>query len=154
MFKQVDTSITAWSTLWRELDLWHRAGNTATFWWRDDDAVAETVQLHRLDALSRALAVPVSLAVIPACLDDSLPRYMQGRDNLTVLQHGYAHSSYAARGVKKIEIGGERSTQAIADELADGCRQLRQAFGGQFFPVLVPPWHRICLLYTSPTPPD
>jgi hypothetical protein len=42
-----------WATLQRELDRWAESGKTATFWWRDDDAVEETPQLQTLDALSR-----------------------------------------------------------------------------------------------------
>jgi len=136
-------TVTAWRTLRRELDLWSASGNIATFWWRDDDAVSDSAQLHRLDALSRELNVPVAIAVIPAKLDDSLPRFLRGRDNFTVLQHGYSHTSYAALGVKKIEVGGERSTEVIKDELELGHRSLSSSFGQQFIPVLVPPWNRI-----------
>ena len=97
-----------WQTLQRELDLWAESDATATFWWRDDDAVSESPQLHTLDALSRELNVPVAVAVVPAQLDGSLPRYLRDRDNFTVLQHGYSHTSYAARGVKKIEVVATR----------------------------------------------
>ena len=43
-----------WAVLEAELDLWQAAGRTASFWWRDDDAVAAT------PALSRLLALPES----------------------------------------------------------------------------------------------
>ena len=132
-----------WQTLQRELDLWAGSGNTATFWWRDDDAVSESPQLHTLDALSRDLNVPVAIAVVPAQVDGSLPRYLRDRDNFTVMQHGYSHISYAASGVKKIEVGGERATATITSELALGCRILNSSFEDQFIPVLVPPWNRI-----------
>ncbi len=136
-------TVSAWRTLQRELDLWANSGNIATFWWRDDDAVSESAQLHRLDALSCELGVPVAIAVIPAKLDDSLQHFLRDRDNFTVLQHGYSHTSYAAKGVKKIEVGGERSVGAITDELTFGRRVLGSSFGHRFLPVLVPPWNRI-----------
>ena len=133
----------AWSILQHELDLWVDSGKTATFWWRDDDAVEETPQLRKLDAISREMEVPVSLAVIPAGLHDSLPQFLHQRDNFTAMQHGYSHRSYALRAAKKIELGGDRSCDEIKAELVTGRRLLGAAFGEQFIPVLVPPWNRI-----------
>ena len=132
-----------WVMLQHELDSWSEFGKTATFWWRDDDAVEETPQLHALDVLSRETKIPVSLAVIPAHLQNSLPRFLQARDHFIVMQHGYSHSSHAAAGMKKIELGGERSTDEILSELSTGRLQLNAAFGEQFLAVLVPPWNRI-----------
>ena len=135
--------VSAWSTLQRELDLWNELGLSATFWWRDDDAVAETEQLRELDDLSRKLRIPVSIAVVPSKLDASLPAFLKSRDNINVFQHGYAHISYAAKNVKKIEVGGERETAAIAADLTAGFQTLSRAFAEKFIPVLVPPWNRI-----------
>lgn len=133
----------AWPMLQHELDLWADAGLKASFWWRDDDAVAATQQIETLDQLSQVFEVPVSIAVIPARLDASLPKFLQGRDNFTVLQHGYSHTSHAAKGVKKIELGGERSLNSITAELSAGHQILTEAFPNHFVPVLVPPWNRI-----------
>ncbi len=138
-----DSGIDAWPMLQQELDKWSESGKTATFWWRDDDAIEETDQLHRLDALSRDMQVAVAVAVIPAGLQESLPLYLSPRDNFTVMQHGYSHNSYASKGMKKIELGGERSTEQIQTELTQGWQQLERIFGKQFTPVLVPPWNRI-----------
>ena len=137
------SNLKTWLMLQQELDLWADSGKTATFWWRDDDAVEETPQLHLLDAFSRDMNVPVSLAVIPAGLHDSLPRFLRSRDNLVVIQHGYGHRSYALEGMKKIELGGGRSDDDIRSDLVNGRLQLDTAFGEQFIPVLVPPWNRI-----------
>ncbi|HEX2591264.1 MAG TPA: hypothetical protein VHL34_07195 [Rhizomicrobium sp.] len=56
------------------------------FWWRDDDAIAETPRLHQLMTLSETLGIPVGLAVIPDQLKKSLapvvrntPRLMSSR---------------------------------------------------------------------------
>ncbi len=136
-------NIEAWTMLKHELDLWAEAGNSATFWWRDDDAIEETPQLRMLDALSQDMKVPVSQAVIPARLHRSLPLFLQTRDNFIAIQHGYSHSSYAAKGVKKIELGGQRSSDEIQTELAEGRRQLSSEFGEQFLQIQVPPWNRI-----------
>ncbi len=137
------SSTGVWVRLYDELDLWSDTANRASFWWRDDDAIEETAELKRLNSLSQDLRIPVALATIPSLLQDSLPGYLRDRDNITVFQHGYSHSSYAAEGVKKIELGGERSTDEIQTQLAAGCRQLHTAFADQFLPVLVPPWNRI-----------
>ena len=137
------SSSDAWAKLRDELDLWSDASTSATFWWRDDDATKATAELNRLYSLSQDLRIPVALAAIPSLLDNSLPGYIRGRNNFTVFQHGYSHSSYAAEGMKRIEIGGERSTNEIQAQLASGRRQLRDAFADQFLPVLVPPWNRI-----------
>ncbi len=137
------SAVDPWATLQRELDSWAESGKIATFWWRDDDAVEETPQLQALDALSREMKVPVSLAVIPALLQCSLRQFLHQRNNFIVMQHGYSHSSNATKGAKKIELGGERSTDEIQIELISGRQQLSSAFGEQFIPVLVPPWNRI-----------
>lgn len=137
------SSLIAWSKLQQELDLWTESGSTATFWWRDDDAAEETPQLRKLDALSRDTKVPVSLAVIPSGLHDSLPQFLHQRDNFIALQHGYSHRNYALKGTKKIELGGDRSSEEIKVELVTGRYLLDAKFGEQFIPVLVPPWNRI-----------
>ncbi len=133
----------SWDTLFEELDNWQGAGLEATFWWRDDDACAASAELETLDELSSDLDLPLSLAVVPARLQDSLVEYLKHRSHLSVLQHGYAHQSHAVSGAKKIEIGGDRDAETIAFELIQGREILQNAFGNQFIKVLVPPWNRI-----------
>ncbi len=133
----------AWPMLQRELDLWADSGKQASFWWRDDDAISATPQLDILDSLSQAFNVPVAIAVIPDRLETSLPLYLQGRDHFSVLQHGYRHTSHSAKGVKKIELGGERELDVIATEISNGYKKLKTAFPDHFIPVIVPPWNRI-----------
>ena len=133
----------AWPMLQRELDLWTDAGLKASFWWRDDDAISATPQLETLNQLSQTFGAPVSIAVIPARLDISLSHFLQGKAHFNVLQHGYSHTNHAATGVKKIELGGERTLNSIATELSAGYKILSNAFPNHFVPVLVPPWNRI-----------
>ncbi len=132
-----------WDILLEELDNWHSTGRQATFWWRDDDAIAASTELETMDKLSQDFNLPLSLAVIPVRLQNSLVDYLGQRSHISVLQHGYAHQSHAAQGAKKIEIGGARDSDAIATELCQGRDILEQAFGDQFIKVLVPPWNRI-----------
>ena len=89
------------------------------------------------------MEVPVSVAVIPASLKPSLAPFLKHRDNFIALQHGYSHDSYASTGRKKIELGGERSSDGIQIEITEGRLQLSKTFGEQFLPVMVPPWNRI-----------
>ena len=59
-----------WDALEAELDLWQSAGRTATFWWRDDDAIAWTPALERL--LELAEDTPIAIAVIPGNAETGL----------------------------------------------------------------------------------
>jgi peptidoglycan/xylan/chitin deacetylase (PgdA/CDA1 family) len=127
----------AWQTLASELDRW--APGEATFWWRDDDAVAPSPALERLLGLG---AQPLALAVIPAEMVPELAGYLTGR-KVDVLQHGYAHRNHEPPGTKKAEFGAARAPAVVRAELGRGARLLASAFGAQALPVLVPPWNRI-----------
>ena len=132
--------MTGWDALEAELAAWQSAGRRATFWWRDDDAVAPTPALERLLALA---AVPLALAVIPAGAAEDLVRRLAAEPLVAVLQHGYAHENHSPPEAKKQELGGPRDPDAVAAELTLGKARLEMLFGPQFQPVLVPPWNRI-----------
>jgi hypothetical protein len=138
--------MTDWADLEAELDSWGRAGQSATLWWRDDDAVTPTPGLQRLLDLAAAAAgppVPQALAVIPARADGALAQTLDAADHAVALQHGYAHSNHAAAGGKKAEIGAGRDSSQALEELRAGARRMRELFGDRALPVLVPPWNRI-----------
>jgi len=130
----------AWQRLAGELARW--APGAATFWWRDDDAVAPSAALERLLGLG---SQPVALAVIPAEMRPELAGYLAGPAGrkVDVLQHGYAHRNYEPPEAKKAELGAARASAAVLEELGRGARLLAAAFGTQALPVLVPPWNRI-----------
>lgn len=135
-----------WSALERELEAWSRLGETATLWWRDDDAVAATPALQRLLGLTRHSSgrfLPLALAVIPAGADDSLVRQLRGADQIAVLQHGYRHANNAAGTAKKAEFPAGRDGAVAVQELRLGWERLSGLFGDRALPVLVPPWNRI-----------
>lgn len=131
-----------WSALDQELSAWAETGSTATFWWRDDDAVKPTPALDRLLSLSGRHDVPVALAIIPAFAEDGLASRLE-RGTATILQHGWAHANHAPEGEKKAELGDHRPADAIGEELGQGFDRLRSLFGERFLPVLTPPWNRI-----------
>jgi hypothetical protein len=132
--------VTRWDDLARECAAWGEARRVATWWWRDDDAIAPT---PALDQLLRVARGPIALAVIPARLQPDLaPRLRQAPD-VAVLQHGFAHRNQAPEGGRKTEFPDERDPAAMERDLTEGFRKLSAAFGPQFLPVLTPPWNRI-----------
>jgi hypothetical protein len=133
----------SWDRLEHEIAAWAAAGREATFWWRDDDAVAATPPLDRLLALTGRAGIPLALAVIPARAEPSLHDRLAGERHVTVVQHGYEHRNHAAEGMRAVECGGARSLEEVARELTDGRQRLERLFGDRLLPVLVPPWNRI-----------
>ena len=130
-----------WNDLNAELDRWAAAGRTACLWWRDDDAVAAGPALDRL--LSCRAEAPLSLAVIPARLEQSLVDRLRGEADLLVLPHGFAHRNYEPPDRKKAEFGAARTEDDALADIADGRARLEQAFGPAFYGLFVPPWNRI-----------
>jgi hypothetical protein len=138
---RVTAAMTAeWPDLVAELDRWGEAGQVATLWWRDDDAVAATPELASL--LRLAGDAPLALAVIPAELDPDLPGFLQSMPQAAVLQHGWRHANHAMPGAKKSEYPATRNAAAVMAELTTGRDRLEACFGPQALPVLVPPWNR------------
>jgi hypothetical protein len=136
--------VNQWRELWDELDAWRDAGQSATLWWRDDDAVEPTPALDRLLALAARTAVPVALAVVPAGAGVALAdRLAEARGLATPLQHGYAHANHAADGEKKAELGASRPLERVREELARGAARMAALFGTRALRVLVPPWNRV-----------
>ncbi len=132
-----------WTALGDELARWHAAGRVADLWWRDDDAVTATPALDRMLALAAAHGVFPVLAVIPARADDRLFHSLDPWPRVMVAQHGWAHTNHAVPPAKKCELGADRPTAVVLDELARGRDRLAALFGARFRPVLVPPWNRI-----------
>ena len=134
--------MTSWQQLETALDDAAGRGEVVRFWWRDDDAGHPSPALTRLLELSESRNLPLALAVVPAWLQPEAQGQIAGNAEITVLQHGYAHTNHAEEGAKSIELGG-RATDRIVEELGDGLSILKDAFGAAFRPVLVPPWNRI-----------
>lgn len=132
----------SWTELRAELDRWAASGRHATFWWRDDDAVAPSPALDRLLGLAARHGRWVGLAVIPAGAGPALAERLAGT-SAVVIQHGWAHRSHAPAGEKTAELGDHRPAEAVLAELAAGRERLQALFGDRFRPVLAPPWNRI-----------
>lgn len=136
-------ALVGWSALTAELDMWAARGLVATFWWRDDDAVAPTAALDRLLDIAAGHGVVPGLAVIPALASADLAARLSARGlaDLAVLQHGFSHTDHGAD--RKAELGTERPLALRCAELARGGALLSQTFGVRALPVLVPPWNRV-----------
>ena len=130
-----------WGDLEAELDIWQSAGRTASFWWRDDDAIAATPALERLLALTEGM--PIGLAVIPGLAEAGLAERLAGIANVTVLQHGWRHRNHGLPGGRKSELGEYRPPVERLDELRRGHERLVSLFGPHRLDVLVPPWNQI-----------
>ena len=130
----------AWDELARECAAWDAAGQAATWWWRDDDAVGDTPALRQLLATAGG---PIGLAVIPAGLHPGLAAALAAHPDARVLQHGYAHRNHGREGERKSEFPDSRAWPEKEADLRAGMQGLRAAFGDRFLPVLTPPWNRI-----------
>lgn len=134
-----------WADLERELDSWSSIRQSATFWWRDDDAVTATPALKRLLDLAATVAgqpLPLALAVIPARADSALAQALYANDRAVALQHGHSHTNQAAAGAKKAEFGVGRESSLALRDLRSGAQRMGELFGDRALPVLVPPWNR------------
>ena len=132
----------SFAALAAELDAWTAAKRSPRFWWRDDDAVRIDIPLERLVELAGRFDLPLALAVIPGLAEDSLGA-LSAHKRVTVLQHGFRHTNHAGEGQRALECGGARSLEEVLAEFGAGFRILRDRFGAQFLPVMVPPWNRI-----------
>ncbi len=132
-----------WIAVEEELDRARDAGRSLRFWLRDDDAVTVTPALERLRHLCVDLGMPVLLAVIPAGAEPALATWIGANASFMPCQHGYAHTNHAAAGARACELGGERPSWVVLEELRRGRARLQTLFGTRLSDILVPPWNRI-----------
>jgi predicted deacetylase len=116
-------------------------GRALRFWWRDDDAIAPTPALERLEGIAQAANVPVHIAVIPATATPELAEVSIASKVLVPVVHGWAHADTSAPEAKKSEF--ERNRSEAAGETALGLARMQKLFGAALVPMFVPPWNRI-----------
>lgn len=144
--------MSTWADLREELDRWQAAGQTADFWWRDDDAGEIAPAFERLLEIAGRTRTPLAVAVIPATATRALARRLLDSPVAAVLQHGFAHRNHAPAGEKKAELGADRPLEAILEELSQGRERLADLFAGAPVHTLVPPWNRISEQVTAALP--
>jgi len=131
----------AWAVLGDELARWRDAGRSATFWWRDDDAVRWTPALEQLLGLARAFDVPLALAVVPAAAQASL--FDRLPEGIGVLQHGVDHLDRSRAGAKRSEFPVDEPAEAALARIADGAARLAHRAGARWSAAFAPPWNRL-----------
>lgn len=116
------------------------------FFIRDDDVwtLDKSFQLFFNVAIERR--VPVVYAVIPGKMDKGLIRFLRRAKEKTpelldIVQHGWVHVNHSKIRGKKYEFGTSRSLKSQREDIRQGLRQMRLAFGDQFTPAFVPPYH-------------
>jgi hypothetical protein len=111
-----------------------------SFWWRDDDAIADSDALQRLFGVASARGASVAVAVIPKFADDSLARAIGSSGVSCAWQHGWSH---AAHGGNR-EFGSNRHIDELMIDAESGRGRMSALFGpGGWQPVFVPPWNHI-----------
>jgi hypothetical protein len=135
--------VSAVAELERELERWRAADLSPRLWLRDDDAVEPSPSLDRLLDLARRHEAPLLLAVIPANATEALARRLHGEPLAVPCVHGWAHARHTPAPAKAMELGGDRPTRVVLDELVRGRERLRALFGARLSGILVPPWNRI-----------
>jgi hypothetical protein len=140
---QRDRDVSGWKAMETELDHWTAAGQTATLWWRDDDAAEAVPALDRLLDLAGARSVPLCLAVIPERATSEAVKRAAARPEIDIAVHGLAHVNHAPSTARKAEFGGNRPLATMLAELARARARLAELAGDALRPILVPPWNRI-----------
>lgn len=130
-----------WDAIWDEFEVWRKAGQRVTFWWRDDDARQVTPELERVLAIARTTATPVALAVIPRDADDHLVRRLADQPLAFALVHGWGHDNHAPAEERQNEYGPHRPAAVMLAELRRAVARI-SAFA-RHVPALVAPWNRI-----------
>lgn len=130
-----------WRRVAQELQHWHSAGQTASFWVRDDDASSLTDQFFRLDEFARRHDITVGLAIIPNALEDGLAAWLgQGTTPFYPMCHGFDHTNHARRGWPT-EFSSDRPVSVMTHELNRAHQRFSAAF--KVTPTFVPPYNRI-----------
>lgn len=116
--------------------------HTPVLWWRDDDAIAPSRQLDRLLSLAEEVGAPLTLAVIPAYVSESLA-FETGDRAVSIAVHGWRHDNHAPSPQKKAEFGVHRPDPILLEEARLGLARTGDLFGDAALPLFVPPWNRM-----------
>lgn len=132
-----------WAALRQELAIWDESDLSLPFWWRDDDAVADTPALRQLADMSSTVDCAIVVAVIPAFAERGLADLMSDRPGLIPAVHGWAHTNHAPDGQKKAEFGAHRPIEVMLEEAEHGLGRLHGLCGSRLLRLFVPPWNRV-----------
>jgi predicted deacetylase len=119
---------------------------TARLFIRDDDVwtLDQSFRFFFDHAMERQ--IPVVYAVIPGKLEKAAARFLcRAKEKtphlLDIVQHGWMHANHSVRRGIKYEFGASRSLKEQREDISQGLKQMRAAFGKYFTPAFVPPYH-------------
>ena len=133
----------AWRQLRQELERREVAGRVARLWLRDDDATHTTPALDQLIAVTGTFSIPLTVAAIPAQVENTLVKRLANARHATPVIHGWNHQNHALANQKKMELGDHRPVDEILHDLSFAIGRMSELFGDSLLPMLVPPWNRI-----------
>ena len=112
---------------------------------RDDDAGGDDEALEALLDTWEPHGLPLDVAAIPTAVTAATVQLLvgrrdDGRIDVTVHQHGFAHVNHEPEG-RKCEFGDSRSPQQQRDDIARGRTMLTERVGDLPW-VFTPPWNR------------
>jgi hypothetical protein len=125
-----------------ELTRWKEAGSVPRLWWRDDDAVAVTPALERLQTLAKRFEVNVGLASIPRFAHAELAAFVHENASLSPLCHGLAHMNHASARLPS-EFGTQRSLATLERDVSEAYTLYTERFGEHALKVFVPPFNHM-----------
>ena len=119
---------------------------SARFFIRNDDVWTLDREFRYFFDLAIEYKIPVIHAVIPGKMDEQTIRFLcrakaKNPQLLDIVQHGWMHTNYSKKIGTKYEFGPLRSLKNQRQDIQQGLRKMRQAFGEYFTPAFVPPYH-------------
>ncbi len=90
--------------------------------------------------------LPVVQAVIPGAMEPALVKFLRDAKQkspqlLDIVQHGWLHKNHAPPGQGKYEFGASRAWTDQQADIREGKSRMHRAFGEDFTPGFVPPYH-------------
>jgi peptidoglycan/xylan/chitin deacetylase (PgdA/CDA1 family) len=119
---------------------------SARFFIRNDDVWRLDQRFRFFFDMAMEHDLPVVHAVIPGKMDKSLIRFLcrakeKTPRSLDIVQHGWVHADHGADAGIKYEFGPLRAYGAQREDIQQGQKKMRLAFGENFTPAFVPPYH-------------
>lgn len=113
---------------------------------RNDDVWTLDKEFRLFFDLVIGRGLPVVYAVIPGKMDKGLIRFLcRAKEKtpqlLDIVQHGWAHANHSVQSGTKYEFGESRTLRSQREDIQQGLKQMRLAFGDHFTPAFVPPYH-------------
>jgi peptidoglycan/xylan/chitin deacetylase (PgdA/CDA1 family) len=119
---------------------------SARFFIRNDDVWTLDREFRFFFDLALERDLPVIYAVIPGKMERGLVRFLcQAKERtphlLDIVQHGWLHENHSRKVATKYEFGPSRAYGAQQEDIRQGFKKMRMAFGENFIPAFVPPYH-------------